>query len=88
MNYTPAKGRAWLAALAQDIKAAGGVGLITWGTESLPDLQEGKEPGHGTGLYTYPAAWAYGSTWENNSYWDFTDGNNLHEGIDWMKDVK
>ena len=88
VNYTPAKGRAWLAALAQDIKAAGGAGLITWGTESLPDLQEGKEQGHGKGLYTYPAEWAYGSTWENNSYWDFTDGNNLHEGIDWMKDVQ
>ena len=48
----------------------------------------GKAQGHGVGLYTYPAAWAYGSTWENNSYWDFTDSNNLHEGIDWMKDIK
>jgi hypothetical protein len=39
------------------------------------------------GFYAYPAAWANGSTWENNSYWDFTNKNNLHEGIDWMKDV-
>jgi hypothetical protein len=44
--------------------------------------------GHGLGIYTYPAAWGYGSTWENNSYWDFTNGNNLHEGIDWMQDIE
>jgi len=87
-NYTPAKARAWYKALAEDIKNGGGIGLITWGTESLPDLLEGAETGHGLGLYTYPASWAYGSTWENNSYWDFTDNNNLHEGIDWMQDVK
>ena len=66
----------------------GGLGLITWGTESLPDELTGKAEGHGKGLYTYPASWGYGSTWENNSYWDFTDSNNLHEGIDWMKDIQ
>lgn len=87
-NYSPAKAREWLGALAQDIKDAGGLGLITWGTESLPDELSGKAQGHGKGLYTYPAAWAYGSTWENNSYWDFTDSNNLHEGIDWMQDIQ
>lgn len=86
-NYTPAKQREWLRALAEDIKAGGGVGLVTWGTESLPDEMTGLAEGHGKGLYTYPAAWGYGSTWENNSYWDFTDGNNLHEGIDWLLDV-
>ena len=86
-NYTPKKQREWLLALAQDVKAGGGIGLITWGTESLPDLLEGKAQGHGLGLYTYPAAWGYGSTWENNSYWDFTNENNLHEGIDWMSDL-
>lgn len=87
VNYTPAKQREWLRALAEDVKAGGGIGLITWGTESLPDLLEGKAQGHGLGLYTYPAAWGYGSTWENNSYWDFTNDNNLHEGIDWMMDI-
>ena len=86
-NYTPAKQRAWLKALAEDVKRGGGIGVITWGTESLPDLLTGKAQGHGTGLYTYPAAWGYGSTWENNSYWDFTNQNNLHEGIDWMMDI-
>lgn len=86
-NYTPAKQREWLLALANDVKAGGGIGVITWGTESLPDLLEGKAQGHGLGLYTYPAAWGYGSTWENNSYWDFTNDNNLHEGIDWMQDL-
>lgn len=86
-NYTPARQRAWLGALAKELKDAGALGLVTWGTESLPDLLSGKADGHGLGLYTYPADWGYGSTWENNSYWDFTDGNNLHEGIDWMKDV-
>lgn len=88
VNYTPARQRQWLRALAEDIKAGGGVGLVTWGTESLPDEREGLAEGHGKGLYTYPASWAYGSTWENNSYWDFTDDNNLHEGIDWMLDVE
>lgn len=87
-NYTPAKARAWLKALAEDVLAGGGIGLITWGTESLPDLPEGIETGHGADIYTYPASWAHGSTWENNSYWDFTDNNNLHEGIDWMQDIK
>ena len=86
-NYTPQKQREWLLALAKDVKAGGGIGVITWGTESLPDLLEGKAQGHGLGLYTYPAAWGYGSTWENNSYWDFTDGNNLHDGINWMMDL-
>lgn len=86
-NYTPARQRAWLTALAKDVMAGGGIGLITWGTESLPDKLEGKEQGHGLGLYTYPAKWGYGSTWENNSYWDFTNANNLHEGIDWMMDI-
>ena len=86
-NYTPQKQREWLLALAKDVKAGGGIGVITWGTESLPDLLEGKAQGHGLGLYTYPAAWGYGSTWENNSYWDFTDGNNLHDGINWMLDL-
>lgn len=88
VNYTPAKQRAWLRSLAQDIQGGGGLGLVTWGTESLPDLLSGKVQGHGLGLYTYPADWAYGSTWENNSYWDFTNNNNLHEGIDWMSDIK
>jgi len=87
VNYTPAKQRAWLKALAEEVKTGGGIGLITWGTESLPDEMTGKETGHGKGLYTYPTSWGYGSTWENNSYWDFTNSNNLHEGIDWMKDV-
>lgn len=80
VNYTPKKQREWLAALAAEVKAAGGAGVITWGTESLPDNIN-------AGFYTYPASWANGSTWENNSYWDFTDQNNLHEGIDWMRDV-
>ncbi|MBQ2392884.1 MAG: hypothetical protein II303_01745, partial [Alistipes sp.] len=88
VNYTPQKQRAWLRQLAEELKRGEGAGLITWGTESLPDLLEGKAEGHGLGLYTYPAEWAYGSTWENNSYWDFTNQNNLHEGIDWMKDVE
>ena len=86
-NYTPAACRKWYADLARELKSIGGAGLVTWGTESLPDQQEGAVEGHGKGIYTYPAAWAYGSTWENNSYWDFTDNNNIHEGIDWMKDI-
>ena len=80
-NTSPAAQRKWLASLAAEVKAAGGIGVITWGTESLPDDGSGI-------LYTYPVeSWAHGSTWENNSYWDFSNGNNLHEGIDWMVDV-
>lgn len=81
-NTSPAQQRKWLADLAKEVKAAGGIGVITWGTESLPDSGNGK-------LYTYPVeSWAHGSTWENNAYWDFTKENNLHEGIDWMLDVQ
>lgn len=87
-NYTPAKQRAWLKALAEELKAGGGAGVITWGTESLADVITNTTTGaRKYGFYTYPAAWANGSTWENNSYWDFTNQNNLHEGIDWMVDV-
>ena len=82
-NYTPANQRAWLRTLAEEVKTNGGVGVITWGTESLPDRMSNP-----IGYYTYPASWANGSTWENNSYWDFTNQNNLHEGIDWMLDVQ
>ena len=82
-NYTPANQRAWLRKLAEEVKTSGGVGVITWGTESLPDRKSNP-----IGYYTYPASWANGSTWENNSYWDFTNQNNLHEGIDWMLDVQ
>lgn len=79
-NYTPQKQRERLGQLAAEVKEGGGAGVITWGTESLPDNV-------GKGFYIYPADWGKGSTWENNSYWDFTNGNNLHEGIDWMRDV-
>ena len=80
-NTSAAAQREWLKNLAEEIKRAGGLGVITWGTESLPDDGSGC-------LYTYPVeSWAHGSTWENNSYWDFNDNNNLHQGIDWMMDV-
>lgn len=77
LNTSPAAQREWLRQLAEEVKNAGGLGVITWGTESLPS----------NNIYTYPADWAHGSTWENNSYWDFSDNNKLHEGIDWMLDV-
>lgn len=87
-NYTPAKQRAWLKALAEEVKAGGGAGVITWGTESLPDqITDATTGARKYGFYTYPAAWANGSTWENNSYWDCANNNNLTEGIDWMMDV-
>ncbi len=73
---TPADQRRWLANLANDVRQAGGLGVISWGNESLP-----------TTTWIYPdTGYGKGSTWENNSYWDF-DGN-LHEGIKWMGDVK
>jgi hypothetical protein len=73
---SPAIQRATLGKLALELKEAGANGMVTWGNESLP-----------TDIYIYANdEWGKGSTWENNSYWDATC--NLHEGIDWMQDVK
>lgn len=75
-HTSPAIQRANLATLAAEIKAAGAIGMVTWGNESLP-----------TDAYIYPNdQWGKGSTWENNSYWDADC--NLHEGIDWMRDIQ
>jgi arabinogalactan endo-1,4-beta-galactosidase len=68
--------RTTLKNLALELQQAGAIGMITWGNESLP-----------TDIYIYANdEWGKGSTWENNSYWDANC--NLHEGIDWMNDVK
>lgn len=73
---SPAIQREYLRKLAAELKQAGAIGMITWGSESLP-----------TDIYIYANDdWGKGSTWENNSYWDAT--GNLHEGIDWMGDVE
>lgn len=73
---SPAVQRSVLSSLALELKAAGAIGMVTWGNESLP-----------TDIYIYANdEWGKGSTWENNSYWDANC--NLHEGIDWMQDVK
>lgn len=72
---SPAIQRATLGKLAAELKEAGAIGMVTWGNESLP-----------TDIYIYANdEWGRGSTWENNSYWDAS--GNLHEGINWMKDI-
>lgn len=73
---SPADQKRWLTNFAREIRAAGGLGVITWGSETLPTT---------AWIYNDPS-WGKGSSWENNSHWDFS--GNLHEGIDWMSDVK
>ena len=75
---TPAVQRQFLADMASDLISGGGLGVITWGTDWVSS----------DGVLPYADQWfpPPGSTWENNAYWDFN--NNLHEGIDWMADVR
>lgn len=72
---SPALQRAFFVGLARELADAGALGLISWGSESLS-----------TTAYIYANdQWGKGSSWDNNSYWDAQC--NLHEGIDWMKDI-
>jgi arabinogalactan endo-1,4-beta-galactosidase len=72
---SPAKQRTFFAEMAQSVKDGGGLGMITWGSESLA-----------TNAYIYANdSWGKGSSWDNNSYWN--EQNNLHEGINWMEDL-
>lgn len=63
----------YLKDLTLEILNAGGLGTITWGGEWV-----------GSDCYIYPDAYGPGSSWENKAFWDFD--NNLHEGVDWMKE--
>ena len=75
-SLSPATQRQFLADMAQKLIDAGGLGVITWGTEWV-----GSE-----GVLAYADQWGDGSSWENNTYWDFD--NNLHDGINWMADIQ
>jgi arabinogalactan endo-1,4-beta-galactosidase len=63
----------YLTDLTLEILDAGGLGTIAWGGEWV-----------GSDCYIYPDAYGPGSSWENKAFWDFD--NNLHDGIDWMKE--
>jgi arabinogalactan endo-1,4-beta-galactosidase len=63
----------YLTDLTTEIIDAGGLGTIAWGGEWV-----------GSDCYIYPDAYGPGSSWENKAFWDFE--NNLHDGIDWMKE--
>jgi arabinogalactan endo-1,4-beta-galactosidase len=63
----------YLTDLTTEITDAGGLGTIAWGGEWV-----------GSDCYIYPDAYGPGSSWENKAFWDFE--NNLHDGIDWMKE--
>ena len=65
----------YLRDLAQEILDAGGLGVIVWGGEWV-----------GSTTFIYGSQWSPGSSWENKAFWDFD--HNLHDGINWMMDVK
>ncbi len=72
---SPAQQRDFFRDMAKAVRDGGGLGMITWGSESLP-----------TQAYIYANdTWGKGSSWDNNSYWDAQC--NLHEGIRWMGDL-
>lgn len=66
--------RFYLRDLAQELKNAGGIGLIVWGGEWV-----------GSSTLIYPDHYGAGSSWENKAFWD--SNYNLHDGINWMRDV-
>ena len=68
---TKAGQKKYLTDLTREVIAAGGLGVIYWGGEWV-----------GSDIYVFPDKYGKGSSWENNTFWDFD--NNLHEGIDWM----
>jgi arabinogalactan endo-1,4-beta-galactosidase len=63
----------YLTDFANEILDAGGLGVIVWGGDWV-----------GSDCYVLPDQYGPGSSWENKAFWDFE--NNLHEGIDWMKE--
>jgi arabinogalactan endo-1,4-beta-galactosidase len=70
---TTATQKNYLKDLTKEILDAGGLGTIAWGGEWV-----------GSDCYIYPDQYGPGSSWENKAFWDFN--NNLHDGIDWMKE--
>jgi arabinogalactan endo-1,4-beta-galactosidase len=70
---TTATQKNYLKDLTVEILEAGGLGTIAWGGEWV-----------GSDCYVYPDQYGPGSSWENKAFWDFN--NNLHDGIDWMKE--
>jgi len=70
---TTATQKDYLKDLTKEILDAGGLGTIAWGGEWV-----------GSDCYIYPDQYGPGSSWENKAFWDFN--NNLHDGIDWMKE--
>ncbi len=66
--------RFYLRDLAQEIKNARGLGVIVWGGEWV-----------GSNTLIYPDQFGAGSSWENKTFWD--SNYNLHDGINWMRDV-
>jgi arabinogalactan endo-1,4-beta-galactosidase len=65
--------REYLKDLTNEILQAGGLGTIAWGGDWV-----------GSDCYVYPDQYGPGSSFENKAFWDFN--NNLHDGINWMKD--
>jgi len=67
---TPAGQKQFLIDLTQAVLTNGGLGIVYW------------EPAWiSTPCRTL---WGQGSHWENATFFDFGDGNNVHEGIDWL----
>ncbi len=68
---TPAGQRQFMTDLTQTILSSGGLGVIYW------------EPAWvSTECFTL---WGQGSHWENATFFDFRQGNALHEGIEYLR---
>jgi len=70
---TTATQKEYLKDLTTEVLDAGGLGTIVWGGDWVS-----------SDCTIYPDQYGPGSSWENKTFWDFS--NNLHDGIDWMKE--
>lgn len=70
---TTATQKEYLKDLTIEILDAGGLGTIVWGGDWV-----------GSDCYVFPDQYGPGSSFENKAFWDFS--NNLHDGINWMKE--
>lgn len=65
----------YLKDFGQELYDAGGIGIIYWGGEWV-----------GSKTLIFPDQYGAGSSWENKAFWDFN--HNLHDGINWMNEIK
>ncbi|AUS04895.1 glycosyl hydrolase 53 family protein [Pseudotamlana carrageenivorans] len=76
--------RDYLADFGKELKVAGAVGIVAWGGEWV-----------GSETIIYADEWGpHGSAWDDKTFWETNkpDGTlgyyNLHDGVNWMQDVR